>query len=837
MDTQKMDSYKEFAKHIEYPMVIFDADSGEVLHINYEAGVLIGTQVKEIHIEPGKALNQNEFWETLHGRKSLIWHRIRMMADDREYLVSGLIHEAAIEDQTIYTLLFERRADLNIGSVTLERIINHAGIVALHMTRGESGFQLEYVSQNINQYGYTRAQFYERLLDITEMVCPEDLESINASMKRAIDLHMEEDTLECRLFTEERELIPVRLLVHYIYDDNNRLTDFEILIIDLREELRRSNENNYLRTAIDKMKSVVLVKSYNAGKRTLKYASPNAGMVGMNIEALRKGYKLTEDYIHPDDRDVVIDGIYQAVANGITDYVQTYRMIRDDGKQIWVENVFTVNRVSDGEAEISFLLTDITEQKDLEKELAATLEALEGPKEEKEQQSSLELVTINENDTEMLAQFQLMAETLSRNADYYSVVLDTAGKLLTQPAGPAGDLGQFYDLFERPSFKEQFQELSERAREQKIPQSATVQDGSLEVHLVLAPLTLETNVTAYWTLTSFAKNGRELLGSVAEQQWRLANCIAQCFYAEELVQRERHRRKLAEMRIHKKQQERHVMEDLGASMLKEGDAALGEMCQKAGVYLGVTNIGVYLKNKETDTVENYYAWNQNGDMVEFFHKMIFTESEYEVICSRFEQQPVQVIDRQNDPLFKSPGRISQAEAIMLIKLPFIQDLEGYMVFGHTERGQEFDKRDVRLANYLCTLIAAVIQKGRNQLNVNMLNEGFLSAYDHIRDAVFVKNNRTGDIVFANKSMDKLFGYSLVGMQAGDVIKDQMEQYRNMQSVRKRLIADKKVTKWQSYLKELDQIMNIVEVHLDTINGTDYSLVILKKNKNKDKKKG
>lgn len=837
MDTQKMDSYKEFAKHIEYPMVIFDADSGEVLHINYEAGVLIGTQVKEIHIEPGKALNQNEFWETLHGRKSLIWHRIRMMADDREYLVSGLIHEAAIEDRTIYTLLFERRADLNIGSVTLERIINHAGIVALHMTRGESGFQLEYVSQNINQYGYTRAQFYERLLDITEMVCPEDLESINASMKRAIDLHMEEDTLECRLFTEERELIPVRLLVHYIYDDNNRLTDFEILIIDLREELRRSNENNYLRTAIDKMKSVVLVKSYNAGKRTLKYASPNAGMVGMNIEALRKGYKLTEDYIHPDDRDVVIDGIYQAVANGITDYVQTYRMIRDDGKQIWVENVFTVNRVSDGEAEISFLLTDITEQKDLEKELAATLEALEGPKEEKEQQSSLELVTINENDTEMLAQFQLMAETLSRNADYYSVVLDTAGKLLTQPAGPAGDLGQFYDLFERPSFKEQFQELSERAREQKIPQSATVQDGSLEVHLVLAPLTLETNVTAYWTLTSFAKNGRELLGSVAEQQWRLANCIAQCFYAEELVQRERHRRKLAEMRIHKKQQERHVMEDLGASMLKEGDAALGEMCQKAGVYLGVTNIGVYLKNKETDTVENYYAWNQNGDMVEFFHKMIFTESEYEVICSRFEQQPVQVIDRQNDPLFKSPGRIFQAEAIMLIKLPFVQDLEGYMVFGHTERGQEFDKRDVRLANYLCTLVAAVIQKGRNQLNVNMLNEGFLSAYDHIRDAVFVKNNRTGDIVFANKSMDKLFGYSLVGMQAGDVIKDQMEQYRNMQSVRKRLIADKKVTKWQSYLKELDQIMNIVEVHLDTINGTDYSLVILKKNKNKDKKKG
>ena len=43
-------------------------------------------------------------------------------------------------------------------------------------------------------------------------------------------------------------------------------------------------------------------------------------MLGMNVDALRQGNKLTEDYVHPEDRDLVIDSIYQAVANGVAEY-------------------------------------------------------------------------------------------------------------------------------------------------------------------------------------------------------------------------------------------------------------------------------------------------------------------------------------------------------------------------------------------------------------------------------------------------------------------------------------------------------------------------------------
>ena len=98
----------------------------------------------------------------------------------------------------------------------------------------------------------------------------------------------------------------------------------------------------------------------------------------------------------------------------------------------------------------------------------------------------------------------------------------------------------------------------------------------------------------------------------------------------------------------------------------------------------------------------------------------------------------------------------------------------------------------------------------------------------------MKDNRTGEIIFANKATGKLFGYNIVGMRATEVINDQMEQYRNIGGVKKRFIDNRKVMKWQTYMKELDQIMNIVEVRMETLYGEDWNLFVLKKNKNKKK---
>ena len=832
MDTKRIESFKEFAGHLEYPMVIFEAESGKVLEINDEAKELIGEHVKNIHIEPGRSLTKLNFWEMLHDKKSLMWHRIRMVVDGEEQLVCGLVNEATVNEQLIYTVLFERRADLNIGSFTLERIVNHAGIVAFHMARSDGEYKIEYVSRNIRKYGYTRGQFYDNVVDVKDILCPEDYEKVSEAIAYAAKKHIDEGTLECRIFTEERDLIPVRLQIHYIYNEDGMLTDFEILMMDMREELRRNSENAYLSNAVTKMKSVVLVKSYHAGKRTLKYISPNAGMVGMNVEALRKGYKLTEDYIHPDDRDGVIDSIYQAVANGVTDYLHTYRMVRDDGRQIWVENVVTINRISDGEADVCFLLTDVTEQKNMEQELAATAEN-ELAATEVVSKPVFSGIDATRLDKEMLAQFELMAQTLSQNASYYSVVVDADGALVTTPAGPGKDIGQFYDLFERPQLKEEFVRLSGKAKEELLPQSASLSMNRMNVHMVFAPLMIQDQVMAYWVLTSFSKDGEVEIGSVIEQQWQLANAVAKCFYAEEAVTTETRLRKLTEIQLHKEQQERHVLQDMIDIMVQQGEAGLGEICQKAALYLNISDIGIYIENKETKKVEKYFSWDLTSDNPAFFDVMGMTVSEYKVLHNLLKDDKVVTADHtSSNPFLSEIVRQTDMGSILFQAVEMSGDIDGYVVFADKDKGHTFDHKDKQFILSVTEIFGNIIFGKNKSSKMDILKEGLLDAYDHVRDAVFVKDNRTGDIIFANKAMDKLFGYSVVGMAAGEVVNDKLEQYRNMQGVRKRFIANKKVTKWQSYLKELDQIMNIVEIHMDLSERMDCSIYILKKNKKK-----
>ncbi len=832
MDTKRIESFKEFAQHLEYPMVIFEAESGNVLEINEEAKELLGGAVKKISIEPGRSLTKLNFWELLHERKSLMWHRIRMMVDGEEQSVCGLVNEATVNDALIYTVLFERRADLNIGSFTLERIVNHAGIVAFHLARNEGGYQVEYVSRNIRKYGYTRGQFYDNVIDVKDLICPEDYEKVESTIAFAARKHIDEGTLECRIFTDERDLIPVRLQIHYIYDEAGVLTDFEVLMMDLREELQKNSENAYLSNAITKMKSVVLVKSYHAGKRTLKYISPNAGMVGMNVEALQKGYKLTEDYIHPDDRDGVIDSIYQAVANGVTDYLHTYRMVRDDGKQIWVENVVTINRISDGEADVCFLLTDVTEQKNMEKELAATAES-ETVEKETVTKPVFGDVKADALDKEMLTQFELMAQTLSHNASYYSVVVDSEGGIVTTPAGPGKDIGQFYDLFERPELKEEFERLSPKAKEELLPQSASLSMGRMNVHIVFAPLWIQDKVMAYWVLTSFAKDGDVVIGSVIEQQWRLANAIAKCFYAEEAVTAETKLRKLTEIQLHKEQQERHILQDMIDIMSREGESGLGEICQKAALYLNISDIGIYIENKETEKVEKYFSWDLTGGNSSFFDTMTMSVSEYRVLHNLLKDDRVVTANpNTRDPFLAGLMRQTDMGCILFEAMLSSDDIAGYVVFADKDNAHTFDRKDKAFIASVTEILGNIIFGKSKSTKLDIMKEGFLDAYDHVRDAVFVKDNRTGDIIFANKAMDKLFGYSVVGMAAGEIVSDKLDQYRTMQGVRKRFIANKKVTKWQSYLKELDQIMNIVEVRLELSERMDCSIYVLKKNKKK-----
>ncbi len=710
----------------------------------------------------------------------------------------------------------------------LEKIVEYTGMVALYLSNSEEGYQLEYVSDTLRQYGIEPEEVLHHAVLLEDRICPKDLEQIRESIDNTVKYGISNLTLECRIITGEQELVPIRLFLYYHYDDQGTPAGVDILIQNLREKAQLNNENVYLNNVISKLKSVLIVKSYCKGKRKLNYISSNAGILGYNTEAVKKGYKLTEDYIYPEDRDDVVNAVYHAMANGVADFTLTYRMVKDDGSRIWVENEVTIARLLDGEAEISFLITDITEQKNVERELEELVkqkkDALDGKEE-----PTLKPIAVDVHDSGLIKLFESMAENVCINAEYYGVLIDKEGKILSKPIGPERHIGRFYDLTEHIEFKEQFEKISERAEKDRIPQAASYEIDGMEVHMEFIPLILGESIIAYWFLTSFEEDGETLLGSKVDTHWRISNTIVNYFYSEHVIQNEKKHRMLAERQHRRAKQEREIIQNMLEIMIREGRNGLEDIFQNAASYLPLSDFALYVENKENKKVESYFVSNRFGKESDFGEKLQLTISEYKVLKQMFAEQSVLVLDRRiEQPFLRELIRRTDSENMVLMQIALLSGEKGYIVFANSKQEGSFDEKDIAFMNTIRHIFAAAMSSKKTSLTKTGYREIFFETYDYVQEAVFIEDNKSEEIIFANKASDQLFGYSLTGMQVRDVLTDPTGQYGHVHGMSKRFIANKKMTKWQSYIKELDQVMNITEIHIGIREKAGYSLYILNK---------
>lgn len=79
----------------------------------------------------------------------------------------------------------------------------------------------------------------------------------------------------------------------------------ELLFIKDKETGYNEDQAAYILSAMSKIKSFVMVQRYNNGRPEFKYITPNARQMGINVDAIRLGDRLIEDYIHPKDRSRV----------------------------------------------------------------------------------------------------------------------------------------------------------------------------------------------------------------------------------------------------------------------------------------------------------------------------------------------------------------------------------------------------------------------------------------------------------------------------------------------------------------------------------------------------
>ena len=283
------------------------------------------------------------------------------------------------------------------------------------------------------------------------------------------------------------------------------------------------SEFDYVARALTEQGTVVLVESlFFSGqllRRSIKYVSDNAGVIGMNKTAIMSGFRLPIDYVHPEDREEFVNTITVAMESGVN-FAYTLRIVGDDGKLRTVE--FRVIFLSNGEneTEVEYLIhdaenravrTDSIETK-ISKEVA----------EEKVDKSNTDHVldVLAENN---LAEF---FQNISCAFNLYSSIVDNKGRILTRPVGPEGFLGDFYDLFERPHYRELFRRLKKRVQDEGEPFISDMGNGNPDNLISAAPIYVEDRLVATWLLCAYDKKQAEDLRVIYKKQWDIADNVS-----------------------------------------------------------------------------------------------------------------------------------------------------------------------------------------------------------------------------------------------------------------------------------------------------------------------
>lgn len=161
------------------------------------------------------------------------------------------------------------------------------------------------------------------------------------------------------------------------YDD----TDVETIQLIANETWRivrqqRSDDALQIARQVVNASLVVCFRWRAAPGWPVVYVSENVERWGYRVEDLLHGQLQFSTMVHPDDRPRIAEEVSRYTAEGRNAYNQEYRLLTADGKVLWILDRTTVLRDASGKAEFyDGVITDISERRLQEQELAANLEA------------------------------------------------------------------------------------------------------------------------------------------------------------------------------------------------------------------------------------------------------------------------------------------------------------------------------------------------------------------------------------------------------------------------------------------------------------------------------
>ncbi|MBP1929016.1 PAS domain S-box-containing protein [Methanolinea mesophila] len=316
---------------------------------------------------PEQALRQYEF-RFLRGNGEVrdILLTVDIIPGTRKSVASLLDITARKEEERALKQAYDDISELDF-------IVRNSPAVAF-LWRAVEGWPVEYVSANIEYFGYSPDDFTSGRIPYSTIILPEDLSRVTSEIGRySAEPGRTHFTQEYRILTSGREIRWVEDWTWIRRDDKGTITHYQGIISDITtrkeaEAALKTSEENY-RDLVENINDIIISLDTRG---VVTYISPVVKQVtGYTPEEI-VGHPYVE-FVYPGDIPAINEAFRETLA-GHSMHVE-FRLVRPDGSLIWFRTRSRIIAGPDGTPQGLYgVVSDISEQKEAEEARKATEE-------------------------------------------------------------------------------------------------------------------------------------------------------------------------------------------------------------------------------------------------------------------------------------------------------------------------------------------------------------------------------------------------------------------------------------------------------------------------------
>ena len=247
-------------------------------------------------------------------------------------------------------------------ALRMSQLIVDQSPVILFRRAADEPPRLEYISENIRQFGYSPETFIEEEITFREIVHPDDIQRIGEEIRGYAEVDVEEYTQTYRIITKSGETRWVADRTSVVRDDAGIKTHNQGILIDITERKQaedalRKSEEKYRRIVETTGEGFILL---DRDLRILDVNSAYCRMLGYTPEEL-KG-RTPFEFVTDEQREHMLLNKDQLLSNETREYEGA--VVRKDGREVPI--LVHGNTLRDDEGTVignMAFVTDITEHK------------------------------------------------------------------------------------------------------------------------------------------------------------------------------------------------------------------------------------------------------------------------------------------------------------------------------------------------------------------------------------------------------------------------------------------------------------------------------------------